>query len=173
MSPSHDSLEQALRAVSHGDLDALTPEQVARLERVLNDEPAVARRVGAQVPQPDAPLSEALDELDRSAQPSRQDWQHVWERIESAAPAAVRRNQAGVSARILRFWRPIAAAAACLLLVGVWKLMPAPADELWPMQLASNVEISDIEVPEGMTSFVVSTSGNNASAIIWVLDDRS
>jgi hypothetical protein len=150
MSPSQDSLEQALRAVSHGELDALTPEQVARLERVLNDEPAVAQRVGAQVPQREAPLAEALDEWDRSAQPSRQEWQNVWARIETAAPAAVWRNQAGVSARILRFWRPLAAAAACLLLVAGWKLMPAPADELWPMELASNVEISDIEVGEGI-----------------------
>jgi hypothetical protein len=173
MSPSHDSLEQALRAVSHGDLDALTPEQVARLERVLNDEPAVAQHVGAQVPQCDAPLADALHELDQSAQPSSRDWQNVWERIETAAPAAIVRHETGVSARILRFWRPLAAAAACLLLVAVWKLLPAPADELWPMELASNVEIGDIEVSEGLTSFVVSTGDEGGSKIIWVLSDQS
>jgi hypothetical protein len=173
MSPSHDSLEQALRAVSHGDLDALTPEQVARLERVLNDEPAVAQRVGAQVPRCDALLADALRELDQSAKPSGQNWQNVWEQIETAAPAAIGRHETGVSARILRLWRPLAAAAACLLLVAGWKLMPAPADELWPMELASNVEISDIEVGDGMTSFVVSTGDESGSEIIWVLDDQS
>jgi hypothetical protein len=170
MSPSHDNLEQALRAVSHGELDALTPEQIARLERVLNDEPAVAQRIGAQVPQRDAPLAGALDEMDRSAQPSRQEWQNVWARIESAAPAAIGHS---VSARILRFWRPLTAAAACLLLVAGWKLMPTPANDLWPMQLASNVEISDIEVGDGMTSFVVSTDDEGGSKIIWVLEDQS
>ena len=152
---------------------ALTPEQVARLERVLNSEAAVAQRVGTQMPQRDARLAEALGELDRLDKPSRQDWQHVWERIETAAPAAVGRNQAGVSARILRFWRPLAAAAACLLLVSVWKLLPAPADELWPMQLASNVEISDIEVSEGATPFVVSIGEDSGSKIIWVLEDQT
>jgi hypothetical protein len=34
------------------------------------------------------------------------------------------------------------------------------------------VEIDALEVPEGATSLVISTGGENAAQVIWVLEDQ-
>jgi hypothetical protein len=172
MSQSRENLDAALRAVAAGDWDALTPEQVERLERVLNQEPAIAARLTAQKPELGASLAKVLDALDRRARPTPRAWEGVWEQIESAAPAARGTSRRSV-ARILRLWPALAAAAACLLLAvaWTWTARPSASDE-WPLRLATNVEIDDLEVPEGATSFVVETGGESGIQVIWVLEDQ-
>jgi hypothetical protein len=171
MSQSRDSLDAALRAAAAGDWDALTPEQVDRLERVLNDEPAVAARLANEKPELGSPLADSLVALDQRTPPAPRVWQDVWERIDAAAPAGMRRIGQVGAPRILRLWKPLAAAAACILLTVFWTLKPAAPEE-WPLQLATNVEIDQLEVPEGATSFVISTGGENGIDVIWVLEDQ-
>jgi len=167
MSQSHDSLDAALRAVAAGQWEALTPEQVERLERVLNEEPAVAARLAGRKPELGARLAEVLEVLVEQTRPAPRVWQDMWERIDAAAPAAVRHG----AGRILRLWTPLAAAAACVILVLLWTLEPSTSEE-WPLQLATSVEIDELEVPEGATPMVISTGGENGIDVIWVLEDK-
>jgi hypothetical protein len=171
MSQSQQSLEAALRAVAAGDWDALTSEQVERLERVLNDEPGMGARLADRRPELGPRLAEVLDVLARRERPVPQRWEEVWQQIDRAAPAARRGAAARPVTRIMRFWPGLVAAAACALLAFLWTVQPAESEE-WPMRLATSVEIDDLEVPEGMTSFVISTGGENGVQIIWVLEDR-
>ncbi len=171
MSQSRDSLDAALWAAAAGDWDALTPEQVGRLERVLNDEPAVAARLADEKPELGSSLADSLVALDQRSPPAPRVWQDVWERIDAAAPARMRRVGRAGAPWILRFWKPLAAAAACILLTVFWTLKPAPPEE-WPFELATHVEIDGLEVSEGATSFVVSAGGENAIEVIWVLEDQ-
>lgn len=172
MSHSRDNLDQALRAAVAGDLDTLRPEQVARLEAVLNDEPGVAAHLADRRLAPDPQLAGALGQADRAAAPAADTWERVWERIDAAGQRTPLRG-ARAGARILRLWRPLAAAAACLLMAGFWRLGTAMPERPWPLQLATEVEINELEVYDGATSFVVSTGGEGGFDIIWVLEDES
>lgn len=171
MSREHDNLDEALRAVAAGDLDALTPEQVARLERVLNDEPGVAARLAACTPAPEPGLATALQVAEQVALPSAQQWDVTWQRIDAATPLTQRRTHAGIAGRLIRLWQPLVAAAACLMLSVMWRTT-SPAADAWPMQLATDVEIDSLEVPDGMTSLIVAGS-DNSYKLIWILPDES
>ena len=170
MSQSQDKVDAALRAVAAGDWDSLTPEQVERLERVLNEEPALAARLAEQRPQLGPRLDGALDALARSEQPVPQQWEQAWQRIDAATSARPRVARRPV-ARVIRYWPGLLAAAACALLAFLWTVQPAASEE-WPMRLATSVEIDDLEVPEGATSFVISTGGDSGVQVIWVLDEQ-
>jgi len=170
MSQSHDNMEAALRAVATGDWDALTPEQVDHLERLLNDEPARAAQLADQQPQLGPRLAGVLDALARSEPPVPQQWEQVWRRIDTAASARQRAARRP-AARIMRYWPGMLAAAACALLAFLWTVQPGSSEE-WPLRLATSVEIDDLEVADGATSFVVSTGGDSGVQVIWVLDEQ-
>lgn len=172
MKRPRDNLDDALRAVLAGDLDALTPEQVVRLERVLNEEAAVAVRVAGQMPARGDPLVAALNEADRATSPPAAAWEAAWERIDGTGPLAMFAEKRGTVARVLRLWKPLAAVAAGLLMAVLWKVSTTSPIKPWPMQLAADVEINQLEVNEGMTPFVVSTGGDGAVQVIWVLPDQ-
>jgi hypothetical protein len=172
MTRTPDNLNAALQAVKAGDLDALTPEQVARLERVLNDELAVAAQLGGQVPKPDERWASALDAVERPGGPSDATWERIWTRIDNAAPVSLRQTGQSGAARILRLWKPLAAAAACLLLAALWRAGTPATVKPWPMELATSVQIDQLEVSEGSTPFVVTTGGENGFDVIWVLQDE-
>ncbi len=171
MNQPHESLDAALRAAAAGRWDALTPDQVDRLECVLNQEPAVAERLAGQKARPEPHLDQVLADLDRRAQPTPRAWQDVWRHIEAAAPRTAGRRPGALSPRVVRLWRPLAAAAACLLLTVFWTLRPS-APEAWPLQLATNVEINELEVSEDATTFVFATGARNDVQVIWVLEDQ-
>lgn len=168
-----DNLDEALRAVMAGDLDALTPEQVARLESVLNDEPAVADRLAGQIAAPDRCLAGVLRESEQAEMPRAAAWEAAWERID--APGAITRfvEKRGGVARILRRWRPLAAVAAGLIMAALWRISTAAPVRPWPMQLAADVEINALEVTGETTPFVVSTGDEGDVQVIWVLPDHS
>lgn len=168
MTRAHDNLGDALRAVEAGDLDALTPEQVARLEAVLNREPRVAAELGDAIPPLDAGLAASLRDLEAPALPSARKWEEVWQGIELRTGGGVARER-GLAPRILRFWKPLAAAAACLVLAGLWWGTTPPADP-WPMRLATDVEIDDFQVYDDAMPFVVTTGGDSGVKLLWVLE---
>ncbi|MCK4343081.1 MAG: hypothetical protein KAY37_15305 [Phycisphaerae bacterium] len=166
MDRSQDNLNDALRFVEAGDLDALSPDQAARLEAVLNDEPLVAARVSNCIPTPDPALAAALEQLEKPAWPSAERWNRVWGRIEAATPSGFTPGGRGLT-RILQIWKPLAAAAACLVLAALWTGQ-TPA-----MQLATDVVINELEVGEGALPFVVSVGGDEGIKVIWVLEGES
>ncbi len=156
------------RMLAAGNLDALSPAQVEALEAALNSEPDLAARLVPCRPPVSPQLAAALRELDRDEQPSPGTWERVWSRIDAAGASAQGRR--GAAWRRVSVWRPMLAAAACLLLMVGWRLVPSTAAEPWPLQLAGDVEIDELEVFQDATSFIVSM-GNGAGRIIWVLPD--
>jgi hypothetical protein len=159
------NLDDALKALATGDVDALSPEQVERLEGLLNSRPELADAFARQLAVPDEPLRAALTS---AATPSANQWERAWNGIASAEGSAARARGRG---RIWRLWAPLSAVAASLLLVGVWRATaPAPAPAPWPMQLASDVEIDELEVYGDATAFVVYTGGDEGIDVIWVLE---
>jgi len=174
MSRAPGNLDEALRAVAAGDLDALQPDQVARLEAILNEEPSVAARLADHVPAVDARLARVLARVEQGVTPGMAAWERAWERIDAVAPAAVARVDAvRRRALVLRLWKPLAAVAACLVMAALWRAgSPRPREE-WPMQLATDVEINALEVSDGATPFVISDGGEHAVQIIWVVEDQS
>lgn len=171
MSVRPDNLDEALRAVAAGNLDALRPDQVAQLETLLNEEPALAAQLADRLVAPDALLASALAQAEQAAVPSAAVWEQAWERIGAAVPAM----PATVGRRrrmVIRLWKPLAAVAACLLMVAGWKISSAtPKTEDWPMQLATNVDIDQLEVYDGRTPFVFTSGGENGFEVIWVLGE--
>ncbi len=168
MTPAPHNLADALKALADGELDVLRPEQVRQVEAALNRDARLAAPFAGQQPRVEPHLAAALNELDRSDQPTTADWERVWDNIDAAA-ARRGRPDAGVARRVLRAWRPLMAAAACLLLVLGWRVTQPAAVEPWPLQLAAEVEIDSLEVFQGATSFVVAVGGDNGGEIIWVL----
>jgi hypothetical protein len=143
---------------------------VDRLERGLNEEPALAAQLAARRPELGPRLAGALEALARRDQPVPQRWEQAWQAIDTAATRP-RRPTPRPIVRNLRYWPGLLAAAACALLAFLWSAQPAERDE-WPMRLATSVEIDNLEVPEGATSFVVSTGGQHSIQVIWVLEDQ-
>lgn len=168
MPPAPHNLADALKALADGDLDTLTPEQVRQLEAALNSDARLAAALAGERPRVEPRLAMALNELDRGDQPTPADWEHVWNSIDAAATQRGR-TDAGVARRILRAWRPLMAAAACLLLVLGWRVTRPAAVDSWPLQLAADVQIDNLEVFQGATSFVVAVGGGAGGEIIWVL----
>jgi hypothetical protein len=65
----------------------------------------------------------------------------------------------------------VAAAAACLLLAGLLRTVSGPREVSWPLQLARDVEIHNLEVHEGGMPFVFSAGDGSGVEVIWVLAD--
>ncbi len=167
MNDASDNLDQALQALRDGRLDALTPEQVARLEGRLNSDPAAAAQLADRIPVRDPVLNAALEELDRQEAPSAAAWGRAWEQIGAAGAVRTRPGRTWT----WRLGRPLAVAAACLLMVGFWRLRALPAVEAWPIVLASDVDIVAIEVGEDTMLFIDSTSESGVK-VIWALQDE-
>ncbi len=142
------NLNELLAAVAAGRLDALTPEQVERLAAHLDEDPATATEIGALRPAGSPALAAPV------TMPSPRQWQAVWDRIESATPTTRLRPATGHpadgarAARILRIWRPIAAVAACVVLLVSWSLQGggAPTPRLRP---AVGNSVNALEAPGG------------------------
>lgn len=188
MTPNRDNLEAWLEQSLRGDLDALTPEQVAALEAALNDSPELAARAAGVVPPVDAPAASV-------AMPTAAEWNGVWSRIEAglaagaspqlrvhpadAAMDAARRSRSQHEravdrrSRVLRLWPAISAAAACIAMVLVWRgfLPPAPVSaELWSMTAAANVEILELEVYDNAVAAVDFGDGESGAVVISIYE---
>ncbi len=163
-----DNPERLLEALRSADLDQFSPEEVARIEGLLNSRPDLASVVGEQPATPDAGLASVLRQSSAPQTPSASEWESVWENIETAP--ATTANQP--SRRWLHWWTPLTAIAAGLLLGIVWRSAPAPTTAPWPLQLATDVEIQSLEVYGDATPMIVSTGGTDSIDVIWVLEDE-
>jgi hypothetical protein len=161
MNASSHNPDELLARVADGQLDQLTPEQVAALEAHLNTTPAVADRLADVVPAPDPHLVPA------SSPPSEAEWDALWERVDSAGSA---RQTPNTIARVLRFWRPLAAVAACLLLVVLWRAVPWASEPSWKMQLSDDVVVHELEVFGDSSAFVAYSDDESGSAVIWIFE---
>lgn len=172
MNQDEHNWDDDFRAIERGDLDALTPEAVARLETLLHEQPDLTRRVGHLRAQPDERLAQTLDSADADTLPDAASWERVWRRIDGRAQVKRRAAQRGV--RILQLWPALTAAAAGLVLAAVWNWPTSPAaTEPWTLKLATQVEIQELEVYDGAMPFVVSAGGDHGAEIIWVLEPES
>lgn len=153
----------ALEAIAAGELDALSAEDVVRVEEFLNETPAAAAQLAALTPPVEPALRLGIPT------PTRAGWQRVWERVDAAGTPATMR----VARRVLRFWRPLLAAAACLLLAAIWSLSsPAPRND-WPVEWASSIEVDDIQAFNGDTPFVIGADQDSPIPVIWLLEEGS
>lgn len=162
MSRNKDQIENLLDRVAAGDLDDLTPEQIAALEVHLNASPALAARLADERPPADTLLESLGAEL-----PSESEWDEAWSRI---APAS--RVMRGL--RFGAFARTITAAAACVLLAFVYQVGPsrASAGEPWELSLATDVEIHELDVAEDVSSAVSYADDGEGPVVIWLFEDE-
>lgn len=170
MPPEPYNLDDAFQRILAGQVDALHPEEVARLEGLLNSSPALAERLGGQVPPVDEKLAAALRALEARAAPDASAWTRVWHALDAAAPAARHAAVGRRRPRVLRLWAPLTAAAACLLLALLWTGRGHPPAESWPLRLATDAVISELEVSGDTMAFIVSAGDVN---VIWVLPTES
>jgi len=165
---SRDNLDAALRALESGDIDSLRPEDIARLENLLNEDPGIADQLADAPATPDAAMRDALGQEAARSTPTDEQWNRVWSNIEreTAAPRAVRRVP-----WTLRLWKPMTAAAACLALFVAWWTYPAggPVED-YPVMLATEIEIHDLEVHDDAMPFVFNTGGEQPVEVIWVVE---
>jgi len=163
MTTPTESFDELLERVSAGQLDDLTPEQVAALEAHLNATPAAAERLVDVMPTPDPQLTSGVPS------PSGADWDRVWERIDSVATSRARPPRS--LGRVFRLWQPLAAAAACLLLIVVWRTMLSPAEPPWEIQLSDDVVVHELEVFGNASAFVAYADDESGAAVIWVFEE--
>ncbi len=163
MMTAGDNFDELLDRVAAGRLDDLTPEQVAALEAHLNATPVAAERLADMVPEVDPRLAA------RVSTPTDAEWDEVWQQVDSAALS--REPTARTLGRVIRLWRPLAAAAACLLLLVLWRAAPSPADAAWELQLSDNVIVHELEV-FGDSSAFIAYSDEDGSAVIWVFEEN-
>ncbi|MGE0481278.1 MAG: hypothetical protein AB7Q17_12480 [Phycisphaerae bacterium] len=164
-------LRDALALAAEGQFERLSTDRVAMLEAHLNTcRPCAARLAIARAPRDDG-LHRVHAELGAALAPPRARWERMWTAIEHAVDEAERAPAPLLRLHPDRRWRPLAFAAACAIMVSAWSLSQAPAPATaWPLQLATHVEIDDMQVFDGGTTMLVSTGGEHDVAIIWVID---
>lgn len=166
-----DNLERNLQLLARGELDALSPEEIAGLEALLNEDPRLASVLADQRGAPGDPLLAAVAAADAAAMPSTAQWERAWGKLAEPAASAVSRGRRPL---ILRLWQPFAAAAACVALIALWvtgkpanRSQMGPTDD-WPIELATNVVIDELEVFDGSTAYIIPVGGKGAQ-VIWIL----
>jgi anti-sigma factor RsiW len=178
MTTACETIRATLTAAVAGRFDELAAEQVAALEAHLAACPGCAAELAACKPARDPVLTTAVRVAGEGPRPTAAAWEALYRDIEArvvATPAlprrapavfAAARTQRPIPAALLRWWRPLAAAAAVLLAVGVWRLErpnPVPADSF---ELATNVEINSLEAGPDTTVYT-----SEGGAVIWVIDN--
>jgi len=165
MSESCRQLDQLLALAAAGDFDALTPQQVAALEAHLNTCSPCAARLARSAPAADVRLTPAVE------LPSEEGWDRVWEVIEAARQTRVRQAWPARGA-VQRLWRPLLAAAACILMVVMWRSAPMSETQTWELKLSDNVVVHEIETFGDLTSLVVYPAEDDGATVVWFLENE-
>jgi len=144
----------------------LSPGEVDALVAVANARP---ERLAGVVPAGDAFARLAIE---TAAAPSASEWDAVWSGIERGASAA---RGAALERRLrvhpaLRIWRPLAALAACVAFMLVWRLSPQAVAAPWELRLARDAEIVEVEVT-GDAYASLDYSPERGDVTIWVFDE--
>ncbi|MGD8454569.1 MAG: hypothetical protein PVJ57_22370 [Phycisphaerae bacterium] len=154
-------MDDLLNKLAAGELDALSPEEVAALAAHLDANPAAADRVAGLTP-PIEPALQADVPL-----PGEEAWGQVWAGIE----AGRRTGSQPFVRRVLRIVEPVLALAACVLMAVIWNAGEQQATAAWPVEWATTVEIDEIEVADGSVPYVAAVEGDESTvSVVWVLD---
>ena len=171
MNESSPETSELMMRLLQGQLDELTPAQVAQLEAELNASDEAAARLADVLPPRDELVAAAHDT------PSVAEWDAMFDRVATAsAPTAervadsVRERRVRPPHAILRIWGTFAAAAACVGLAMVWRIMPTtPPQDAWELRLSDHVVVERLEVFDDATSFV-NFVDDDGTAVIWVFE---
>lgn len=171
--------ERLLGRLDAGDLDSLTPGEVARLEAYLNDA-AFGAVDAARLA--DATMAPApTDELAACELPTAAEWDAIWSGIEERAELGADEHAGRTDLKIARwlirhYGRVAAAAAACLVLMIGWAITKRPNtddNKPWPLQLATDAEVIEVDASDDVTVFVeFAPDDNDAGPIIWFFEDK-
>ncbi len=193
-----ETVSATLAAAAAGRFDALSPQQVAALEAHLDDCPRCLAVLTDAVPKPDAEIAAALRRMPGAAGPGAATWDAVWQEIDATvggaaqSPLHIARDgredaepgrdailptpASGVARRVARtglirkIWRPLAIAAACALMAGVWRYATLSTPPEHPIRLATNVEIDNLEVFGDSSAIVYTLNDTSGAAVIWIVD---
>jgi hypothetical protein len=165
MSETCQQLKGLLAAAAAGDFAALTPQQAAVLEAHLNTCSPCAARLARSAPAADAWLIPAV------GLPSEEDWDHVWEAIDAATQTRVQQAWLARGA-VQRLWRPLLAAAACILMVVTWRSVPMSETQAWDLRLSEDVVVHEIETFGDLTSLVVHPAEDDGATVVWFLQSE-
>ncbi len=157
---------ESIVALRDGRFDMIDQDQMRAAESHLNDCAACQALVAGAVAQPEPTLREAIE------LPTEQAWNAAWDTVDGASS-----SRTATPHRILRFARPwgtFAAAAVVMLMVGLWRVLPASDSDDWAFQLAgiNEVEIEWLEVSDDSMSMIMSAGDDDEISIIWVIDDE-
>jgi len=152
MNAPADEIRQMLARVSAGELDELSPAEIAQLEVALNEDDTLAAQL-AEVP--------AGGDWPVQLTPSDTEWEAVWQGV------SARTGQQ----RIKGWWlRPLGVAAAVVVLLGVWwSGSQHEAVDPWQIQPDTDFEIVSYEAGSDTTPFIMS-GGEDEFPVIWVID---
>lgn len=164
MSQSPYNISKLFDRLAEQGLDALSPDDVARLEAAANANPALEARLARLTPVPE-PIWQTLPPM-----PDDEQWDAMWARVHKRSTPQAQPVRRRLTLRT--YLRPIVAAAACVLLALVWNTYERSETSAWPVEWAHQVEINNLEVPEGETAFVLTAGEANEIPVIWVLNTQ-
>ncbi|MBK8913741.1 MAG: hypothetical protein IPM64_03905 [Phycisphaerales bacterium] len=151
----------ALTALREGRFDALTPDAVAAAEAHLNHCAACADKLGAARP---VSASDPLVQAPR--QPAAAQWRRAWAVIADRSPSVSSIWRAGRAGILRSAWTPLAAAAACVMMVVSWRFAAPPVESgLWSLAAAGDVRVLEMDVGEGVTAMV-----GDGPTVVWILE---
>ncbi|MGE3181595.1 MAG: hypothetical protein AB7N71_08190 [Phycisphaerae bacterium] len=158
--------ENMLARIAALGIDALTPHEIAKLEAHANAHPGAGSQLRALESRQSPPLA-FVQKL-----PAAAEWDMVWQGISTHSAAAPGGAASSRRARTPWILRPMAAAAACVLMVGSlsW-FTPLRADDM-PLSFDAHAEILEIEVFDGDSSFVMCGGDEAECAFIWVVENE-
>jgi hypothetical protein len=152
----NDNPNRLLDLVRTGRMDELSPAEAATLEQHLNTNASAAAALAGEIPASDRGLVHAV------SGPSAEEWNAAWSRIESpggrrASDAGFRRASPFRAFPLHRGLAGLAAVAACIALVLVWRFTPGGTsierqEEGWPIQLSSANQILEMPLLAGRSA---------------------
>jgi len=149
-----------LSAIARGELDRLTPDQIAHAETALASDPAAEAELAAmQPPKAEAALA--------APEPTAEMWSAAWQQIENATTT----RTMPTTRRTWRVINPFIAAAACVLMAVLWN--PSERDQAqaaeWPVTWTSDVVVEELEVSGDATPIVMRAGTDESISMIWIV----
>lgn len=186
MTYSRTQLEELLNRIRTGAPD-LSTDEIDALAIYINQSPAAAARLAEDHPQ--------LGSLSAADLPRPAEWDRVWSGIDAALPeiprlTIVHADELAARERLTLLlsdedsrahgsrrrwtalsWPGLVAAAACILVVALFRLPLVDRQDVDALQLAANIEILDIDAMGDATPLLVPLVGGS-QVLIWSFDDN-
>ena len=190
MSGAPRDIQELLERVRQGALHELTPAEVERLAAATETTPAVADQLAALPAEPPA-------NWPAPSPPTAEAWDAMWRNVERGAESGAEESNTGprlqldshtsvpldsrsrdvLNVRSMRrsrwFTRApvLAAAAAIVLMVGVWRLYTPPA--VAPQQLTPDRDAAflDVSTSGNDTAVVMLSNDDDKFPVLWIVED--